>query len=104
VEEVEVGVSSLLLHAPMIKAPNPIKANQKHVFFILSPLKYRKMQDYSYIYVPGMVLRNPEITPHSHNTKQRRNAYGQFFRTAYTYNNLNATLYFSHPVCFVLLL
>ena len=28
------------------------------------------MQDYSYIYVPGMVLTNTEITPHSHNTKQ----------------------------------
>ena len=36
------------------------------------------MQDFSYIYVPGMVLTNTEITPHSHNTKQLRNAPGQF--------------------------
>ena len=36
------------------------------------------MQDYSQIYVPGMVLTNTEITPHSHNTKQLRNAPRQF--------------------------
>ena len=36
------------------------------------------MQDYSCIYVPGMVLSNPGITPHSHNLKQLKNASGQF--------------------------
>jgi len=42
------------------------------------------MQDYSYIYVSGMVLINTEITPHSHNTKQRRNASGQFSQRVYS--------------------
>ena len=36
------------------------------------------MQDYSYIYVPGMVLTNTGITAHSHNLKQLKNASGQF--------------------------
>ena len=36
------------------------------------------MQDYSYIYVSGMVLTNTGITPSSHNTKQLNNASGQF--------------------------
>ena len=36
------------------------------------------MQDYSYIFVSDMVLTNTEITPHSHNTKQLKNASGQF--------------------------
>ncbi len=36
------------------------------------------MQDYSYIYVSGMVLTNTEITPRSHNLKQLKNASGQF--------------------------
>ena len=36
------------------------------------------MQDYSYIYVSGMVLTNTEITPSSHNLKQLKNASGQF--------------------------
>ena len=36
------------------------------------------MQDYSYIYVPGMELTNTGITPSSHNTKQLKNASGQF--------------------------
>ena len=36
------------------------------------------MQDYSYIYVSGMVLTNTGITPSSHNTKQLKNASGQF--------------------------
>ena len=36
------------------------------------------MQDYSYIYVPGMVLTNTGITPHSHNLKQLEYASGQF--------------------------
>ena len=30
------------------------------------------MQDYSYIYVPVMVLTNTAITPSSHNLKQRK--------------------------------
>ena len=34
------------------------------------------VQDYSYIYVSGMVLTNPGITPSSHNSKQLKNAYG----------------------------
>jgi len=42
------------------------------------------MQDYSYIYVSGMVLTNTEITPHSHNTKQRRNASGLFTGRVYS--------------------
>ena len=36
------------------------------------------MQDYSYIYVSGMVLTNTGITPSSHNLKQLKNASGQF--------------------------
>ena len=36
------------------------------------------MQDYSCIYVSGMVLTNTGITPSSHNTKQLKNASGQF--------------------------
>ena len=36
------------------------------------------MQDYSYIYVSVMVLTNTAITPASHNTKQLKNASGQF--------------------------
>ena len=36
------------------------------------------MQNYSYIYVSGMVLSNPEITPRSHNLKQLKNASGHF--------------------------
>jgi len=34
------------------------------------------MQDYSYIYVTGMVLTNTVITPRSHNLKQLKNASG----------------------------
>ena len=36
------------------------------------------MQDYSYIYVSGMMLTNTGITPSSHNFKQLKNASGQF--------------------------
>ena len=36
------------------------------------------MQDYSYIYVSGMVLSNLGITPSSNNLKQLKNAFGQF--------------------------
>ena len=36
------------------------------------------MQDYSYIFVSGMMLTNTEITPGSHNLKQLINASGQF--------------------------
>ena len=39
---------------------------------------YFKMQDCSYIYVPGLVLSNPGITPSSHITKQLKNASGHF--------------------------
>jgi hypothetical protein len=61
------------------------------------------MQDYSYIYVSGMVLSNPGITPHSNNLKQLRNAPRVIFRKAYTYKKQKTTL-FLHPVLFVLLL
>ena len=50
------------------------------------------MQDYSYIYVSGMVLTNTEITLHSRNTKQRKNASGQFLRAGYSYYKQNTTL------------
>jgi len=36
------------------------------------------MQDYYYIYVPGMVLTNTGITPKAHNMKQLRNLPGSF--------------------------
>ena len=52
------------------------------------------MQDYSYIYVPGMVLTNTGITPKAHNMKQLRNASGQFLRAGYSYYKQNATLIF----------
>jgi len=42
------------------------------------------MQDYSYIYVPGMVLSNPGITPRSHNLKQLKNAPGLFTQKVYS--------------------
>ena len=41
------------------------------------------MQDYSYIYLPGMVLSNPGITPRSHNLKQLINAPGLFTQRKY---------------------
>ena len=52
------------------------------------------MQNYSYIYVSGMMLIDTEITPHSHNTKQRRNASGQFSQRVYSSLKQNATLIF----------
>ena len=36
------------------------------------------MQDYSYIYVSGMVITNTAITPNSYNLKQLKNASGHF--------------------------
>jgi len=42
------------------------------------------MQDYSYIYVSGMVLTNTGITPHSHNTKQLKNAPRKFSQKLYS--------------------
>jgi len=42
------------------------------------------MQDYSYIFVPGMVLTNTGITPHSHNLKQFKNAPGMFSQRVYS--------------------
>ena len=53
------------------------------------------MQDYSYIYVPVIVLTNTGFTPCSHNTKQRRNASGQFLRVGYSYYKQNTTLFFA---------
>ena len=52
------------------------------------------MQDYSYIYVSGMVLTNTGITPSSHNFKQLKNAPGHFFLKVYSYKKQNATLIF----------
>ena len=52
------------------------------------------MQDYSYIYVSGMVLTNTGITPSSHNFKQLKNAPGHFFLEVYSYKKQNATLFF----------
>jgi len=53
------------------------------------------MQDYSYIYVSGMVVTNTVITPRSHNLKKLKNAPGQFYQTVYSYLKLNATLFFA---------
>ena len=36
------------------------------------------MQDYTYIYVPVIVLTNTGFTPCSHNLKQLKNAFRQF--------------------------
>ena len=38
------------------------------------------MQDYSFIFVAGMVLTNTEITASSHNLKQFKNLPGSFHR------------------------
>ena len=72
--------SSDLLQAPMTAIMPTIKTIQNSNFFIITSftIDYRKMQDYSYIYVSGMVLTNIEITPRSHNLKQLKNASGQF--------------------------
>jgi hypothetical protein len=70
--------SSSFLHDTMITATLQIKTSKLIIFFIITSLHYRKMQDYSYIFVPGMVLTNTEITLHSHNTKQRRNSSVQY--------------------------
>jgi len=51
------------------------------------------MQDYSCIYVSVMVLTNTTITPSTHNLKQPEIMLPGIFRTAYTYNNLNTTLF-----------
>ena len=59
------------------------------------------MQVYSYILLSVMVLTNTGITPSSHNLKQLKNA-SAIFRIAYTYNNLDATLFLhilSAPFC-----
>jgi len=53
------------------------------------------MQDYSYIYVSGMVLTNTGITPHSHNTKQLKNAPGMFSQRVYYCKKRSATLIFA---------
>ena len=53
------------------------------------------MQDYSYIFVPGMVLTNTGITPHSHNLKQFKNAPGMFSQRVYSCQKQNATLIYS---------
>ena len=61
------------------------------------------MQDYSYIFVSGMVLTNTIITPRSHNTKQLINASGQFLGVGYSDYKQNTTLIFrilSASFCF----
>ena len=42
------------------------------------------MQDYSYIFVSGMMLIITGITPDSHNLKQLINAPGHFFLKVYS--------------------
>ena len=51
------------------------------------------MQDYSRIYISGMVLTNTGITPHSHNLKQFKNAPGMFSQRVYSCQKQNATPY-----------
>ncbi len=53
------------------------------------------MQDYSCIFVPGMVLINTGITPSSHNLKQFKNAPGMFTQRVYYCQKLNTTLIFA---------
>ena len=52
------------------------------------------MQDYSYIYVPGMVLSNPGITTRSHTFVTTQKCFRPIPRTAYTYKKQNTTLIF----------
>ena len=61
---VAVDESSFLAHDPISATIPTIKTIQNSNFFIITSLHYWKMQDYSYIFVPGMVLTNTEITPH----------------------------------------
>ena len=62
------------------------------------------MQDYSCIYVSGMVLTNTGITPGSHNLKQLKNARRAVFTEIVFLLKAECNTNFSHPVCFVLLL
>ena len=59
---------------------------------------YRKMQDYSYIYVSGMVLSNPGITPSSHNLKQLKQCLRVVFMGIVYLLKEECNTYFSHPV------
>ena len=52
------------------------------------------MQDYSYIYVSGLVLTNTVIPPRSHNLKQLKNAPRKFSQRVYSCQKQNATLIF----------
>ena len=52
------------------------------------------MQDYSYIFVSGMMLIITGITPGSHNLKQLKNAPGHFFLKVYSCLKQSATLIF----------
>ena len=81
---VVVVESSFFLQAPMTAIMPTIKASQKIIFFKHNLFHYWKMQDYSYIYVSGMVLTNTEITPRSHNLKQLKNAPGLFAQWLYS--------------------
>ena len=75
------AVSSSFLAQEPISATMPmIKTIQNSNFYIITSfiIDYRKMQDYSYIFISGMVLTNTGITPSSHNLKQLKNASGQF--------------------------
>tara|TARA_B100000929_G_C15356921_1_gene369615 strand:- start:152 stop:457 length:306 start_codon:yes stop_codon:yes gene_type:complete len=71
-----VDESSDLLQAPITAIMPMIKTIKNSNFFIITSLINRKMQDYTYIYVTGMVLTNTVITPRSHNLKQLKNASG----------------------------
>ena len=61
------------------------------------------MQDYSYIFVSGMMLIITGITPGSHNLKQLINASGHF-SVQHIHTIIRMQRFFTHPVCFVLLL
>ena len=68
--------SSSFEHDVNTTATLQIKTKKLIIFFIITSFHYCKMQDCSYIYVPGLVLSNPGITPSSHITKQLKKAPG----------------------------
>ena len=88
--------SSFFAQDPISANMPTIKTIQNSNFFIITSfiIDYRKMQDYSRIYISGMVLTNTGITPKAHNMKQLINASGQFLRAGYSYYKQNATLIF----------
>ena len=68
-EYVPVMLSTPIVVVMPVKVPEAVVLREElHAAVVV--------QDYSYIYVSGMVLTNPGITPSSHNSKQLKNAYG----------------------------